>query len=35
MKYFFCHMPFGQKKAYAEEVMKAGLERLASKGLHT
>jgi len=29
MKYFFCHMPFGRKKAYAEEVMKASLERLS------
>jgi ABC-type lipoprotein export system ATPase subunit len=29
MKYFFCHMPFGKKRAYAEEVTKAGLERLA------
>ena len=29
MKYFFCHMPFGKKRAYAEEVMKASLERLA------
>ncbi|MEM2202713.1 MAG: ATP-binding cassette domain-containing protein [Candidatus Bathyarchaeia archaeon] len=29
IKYFFCHMPFGRKQAYAEEVRKAGLERLA------
>jgi len=29
MKYFFCHMPFGRKKAYAEEVRKASIERLA------
>ena len=29
MKYFFCHMPFGRKQAYAEEVRKASLERLA------
>jgi GNAT superfamily N-acetyltransferase len=29
MKYFFCHIPFGRKKAYAEEVRKASLERLA------
>ncbi|MGQ9507598.1 MAG: GNAT family N-acetyltransferase, partial [Candidatus Bathycorpusculaceae bacterium] len=29
MKYFFCHIPFGRKKAYAEEVKKASLERLA------
>jgi GNAT superfamily N-acetyltransferase len=29
MKYFFCHMPFGRKEAYAREVMKANLERLA------
>jgi len=29
MKHFFCHMPFGKKKAYAEEAMKASLERLA------
>jgi hypothetical protein len=29
MKYFFCHMPFGRKEAYAKEVMKANLERLA------
>jgi energy-coupling factor transporter ATP-binding protein EcfA2 len=29
MKYFFCHMPFGQKKAYTKEVMKASLEKLA------
>jgi GNAT superfamily N-acetyltransferase len=29
MKYFFCHMPFGKKQAYAEEVTKASLERLA------
>ncbi|MEM3698028.1 MAG: GNAT family N-acetyltransferase [Candidatus Bathyarchaeia archaeon] len=29
MKYFFCHMPFGKKQAYTEEVRKASLERLA------
>jgi ABC-type transport system involved in cytochrome c biogenesis ATPase subunit/GNAT superfamily N-acetyltransferase len=29
MKYFFCHMPFGKKRAYAEEVTKASLERLS------
>lgn len=29
MKYFFCHMPFGKKKTYTEEVKKANLERLA------
>jgi ABC-type lipoprotein export system ATPase subunit/GNAT superfamily N-acetyltransferase len=29
MKYFFCHKPFGKKQAYAEEVMKASLEKLA------
>jgi len=29
MKYFFCHMPFGRKKAYAEEVRKASIKRLA------
>ena len=29
MKYFFCHMPFGKKEAYAKEVMKANLQRLA------
>ena len=29
MKYFFCHMPFGRKKAYTEEVRKVSLERLA------
>ncbi|MGB9841631.1 MAG: GNAT family N-acetyltransferase [Candidatus Bathyarchaeales archaeon] len=29
MKYFFYHMPFGRKEAYAKEVMKASLERLA------
>ncbi|MGC9115824.1 MAG: hypothetical protein ACP5HH_07500 [Fervidicoccaceae archaeon] len=28
MKYFFPHMPFGNKEAYAKEVMKANLERL-------
>jgi len=28
MKYFFCHMPFGNKEAYAKEVMKASPERL-------
>jgi len=29
MKYFFCHMPFGKKQAYAKEVMKTNPERLA------
>jgi len=29
MKYFFCHMPFGHKKDYAEEIKKASFERLA------
>jgi ABC-type lipoprotein export system ATPase subunit len=29
MKYFFCHVPFGKKEVYAEEVMKASIERLA------
>ena len=29
MKYFFCHMPFGRKKTYTEEVTKTSLERLA------
>jgi ABC-type transport system involved in cytochrome c biogenesis ATPase subunit/GNAT superfamily N-acetyltransferase len=29
MKCFFCHMPFGKKRAYAEEVAKASLESLA------
>jgi ABC-type lipoprotein export system ATPase subunit len=29
MKYFFCHMPFGRKEAYIEEIKKASLERLA------
>ena len=29
MKYFFCHMPFGKKQAYAKEVMEASSERLA------
>jgi ABC-type lipoprotein export system ATPase subunit/GNAT superfamily N-acetyltransferase len=29
MKYFFCHMPFGRKEAYAKEVTKANPERLA------
>jgi ABC-type lipoprotein export system ATPase subunit/GNAT superfamily N-acetyltransferase len=29
MKYFFCHMPFGKKQAYAIEVEKTNLERLA------
>ncbi len=28
MKYFLYHMPFGNKEAYAKEVMKASLERL-------
>jgi hypothetical protein len=30
MKYFFCHMPFGYKKAYASEVRKTSLKRLAN-----
>jgi len=29
MKYFFCHMLFGRKQDYAEEVRKASIERLA------
>jgi ABC-type lipoprotein export system ATPase subunit/GNAT superfamily N-acetyltransferase len=29
MKYFFCHIPFGKKEAYTEEIMKASLARLA------
>jgi len=29
MKYFFCHMPFGKKEAYAKAVRQAILERLA------
>jgi hypothetical protein len=29
MKYFFCHIPFGRKEAYAKEVTKANPERLA------
>jgi hypothetical protein len=29
MKYFFCHMPFGRKEAYAKEVMKTNPKRLA------
>jgi len=29
MKYFFCHMPFGKKQAYAKEMMKTNPERLA------
>jgi tRNA(Met) C34 N-acetyltransferase TmcA len=29
MKYFFCHMPFGNKDIYAKEIMKASVERLA------
>ncbi|MGC8999345.1 MAG: hypothetical protein ACP5JW_08210, partial [Candidatus Bathyarchaeia archaeon] len=28
MKYFFPHMPFGNKEAYAKEVMRASPERL-------
>ncbi|RLI43734.1 hypothetical protein DRO69_08985, partial [Candidatus Bathyarchaeota archaeon] len=28
MKYFFCHMPFGRKEAYAKAVRQAILERL-------
>jgi ABC-type lipoprotein export system ATPase subunit/GNAT superfamily N-acetyltransferase len=30
MKYFFCHMPFGKKQTYVEEIRKASLERLAN-----
>jgi hypothetical protein len=30
MKYFFCYIPFGRKEAYAKEVVKANLEKLAS-----
>jgi hypothetical protein len=29
IKQFFANMPFGRKKVYAEEVMKADFERLA------
>jgi len=29
MKYFFCYIPFGRKEAYAKEVVKANLEKLA------
>jgi len=29
MKYFFCHIPFGRKEAYAKAVREASLERLA------
>jgi hypothetical protein len=29
MKYFFCHIPFGKKEAYAKEIMKASLDRLS------
>jgi hypothetical protein len=29
IKYFFCHIPFGRKEAYAKEVMKTDVERLA------
>jgi hypothetical protein len=28
MKYFFSHIPFGRKEAYAEEAMKTNLKRL-------
>jgi ABC-type ATPase with predicted acetyltransferase domain len=28
MKYFFCHMPFGKKQTYVNEIGKASLERL-------
>ncbi len=31
MKYFFPHKPFGEKEAYAEEVRKASLEKLAQQ----
>jgi len=29
MKYFFCHLPYGQVKVYAEKVREASLEKLA------
>jgi len=29
MKHFFAHLPFGKKQVYAQEIMKASLERLA------
>ncbi|MEN3017262.1 MAG: hypothetical protein ABC585_07765 [Candidatus Methanosuratincola petrocarbonis] len=29
MKYFFCHVPFRRKQAYAKAVIEASLERLA------
>jgi len=29
MKYFFAHKPFGEKEAFAKEVRKASLEKLA------
>jgi ABC-type lipoprotein export system ATPase subunit/GNAT superfamily N-acetyltransferase len=29
MKYFFCHVPFGKKQTYVEEIRRASLERLA------
>jgi ABC-type lipoprotein export system ATPase subunit/GNAT superfamily N-acetyltransferase len=29
MKYFFCHMPFGRKQAYAKAVMEASFEKIA------
>jgi hypothetical protein len=29
MKYFFCHMPFGRKEAYAKAVIEASFERLS------
>ncbi|MEM0314044.1 MAG: ATP-binding cassette domain-containing protein, partial [Candidatus Bathyarchaeia archaeon] len=29
MKYFFCHLPFGRKEAYAQSVRQADVERLA------
>jgi ABC-type lipoprotein export system ATPase subunit/GNAT superfamily N-acetyltransferase len=29
MKYFFCHMPFGRKEAYAKVVIETSLERLS------
>jgi hypothetical protein len=29
MKYFLCHMPFGRKEAYAQEVRRANIKKLA------
>jgi hypothetical protein len=31
MKYFFCHIPFGKKEAYAKELMKARASSLNCK----